>query len=206
MDSVNDQLNWFKSDGLVDGDITLEEALILFQLPRDLGETPEGEPMTVAIGRFGPYVRYGSNFASLKTDDPYTITPERALEVVNEKKLADAERLILEFEEEGIQVLKGRWGPFVTDASKKKARVAKDQDASKLTLEECQAMLLAAPEPKGRGGRKVSAKKKVAKKATTKKKVTKKKVTKKKTRKKAASKKKATSKKKAAVKTKDSKA
>ena len=187
-------------------DITLEEALILFQLPRDLGETPEGEPMTVAIGRFGPYVRYGSNFASLKTDDPYTITPERALEVVNEKKLADAERLILEFEEEGIQVLKGRWGPFVTDASKKKARVAKDQDASKLTLEECQAMLLAAPEPKGRGGRKVSAKKKVAKKATTKKKVTKKKVTKKKTRKKAANKKKATSKKKAAVKTKDSKA
>jgi len=192
-------------------DISLEEALTLFQLPRDLGETPEGEPMTVAIGRFGPYVRYGSNFASLKTDDPYTITPERALEVVNEKKLADAERLILEFEEEGIQVLKGRWGPFVTDASKKKARVAKDQDASKLTLEECQAMLLAAPEPKGRGGRKVSAKKKVAKKATTRKKVTKKKVTKKKTKKKAASKKKATSKKtpgkkKAAVKTEDSKA
>ncbi len=191
-------------------DITLEEALTLFELPRDLGETPEGEPMSVAIGRFGPYVRYGSNFASLKTDDPYTITPERALEVVNEKKQADAERLILNFEEEGIQVLKGRWGPFVTDASKKKARIAKEQDPSKLTLEECQAMLLAAPEPKGRGGRKVSAKKKVAKKATTKKKVTrkkvaKKKVTKKKAKKKAASKK-STGKKKAAVKTEDSKA
>ncbi len=191
-------------------DITLEEALTLFELPRDLGETPEGEPMSVAIGRFGPYVRYGSNFASLKTDDPYTITPERALEVVNEKKQADAERLILNFEEEGIQVLKGRWGPFVTDASKKKARIAKEQDPSKLTLEECQAMLLAAPEPKGRGGRKASAKKKVAKKATTKKKVTrkkvaKKKVTKKKAKKKAASKK-STGKKKAAVKTEDSKA
>ncbi len=191
-------------------DITLEEALTLFELPRDLGETPEGEPMSVAIGRFGPYVRYGSNFASLKTDDPYTITPERALEVVNEKKQADAERLILNFEEEGIQVLKGRWGPFVTDASKKKARIAKEQDPSKLTLEECQAMLLAAPEPKGRGGRKASAKKKVAKKATTKKKVTrkkvaKKKVTKKKAKKKAASKK-SPGKKKAAVKTEDSKA
>lgn len=195
-------------------DITLDDALVLFQLPRDLGETPEGESMSVAIGRFGPYVRYGSNFASLKTDDPYTITHERALEVVAEKKQADADRLILNFEEEGIQVLKGRWGPFVTDASKKKARIAKDQDASKLTLEECQALLLAAPEPKGRGGRKASAKKKVAKKATTRKKVTKKKVakkkvTKKKAKKKAASKNKATSKKsparkKAAVKTENS--
>ncbi|MDH3401159.1 MAG: DNA topoisomerase I [Chromatiales bacterium] len=191
-------------------DITLEEALTLFELPRELGETPEGEPMSVAIGRFGPYVRYGSNFASLKTDDPYTITPERALEVVNEKKQADAERLILNFEDEGIQVLKGRWGPFVTDPSKKKARIAKDQDPSKLTLEECQAMLLAAPEPKGRGGRKVSAKKKVAKKATTKKKVTRKKVAKKKVTRKKAKKKaasiKSPGKKKAAVKTEDSKA
>ncbi len=160
-------------------DITLDEALTLFQLPRDLGETPEGEPMSTNIGRFGPYVRYGSNFASLKTDDPYTITPERALEVVEEKKKLDAERLILNFEEHGIQVLKGRWGPFVTDASKKKGRIPKDQDASKLTLEECQALLAAAPEPKGRNGRKKVAKKAVAKKTVVKKKATRKKAKKK---------------------------
>jgi DNA topoisomerase-1 len=171
-------------------DITLEQALVLFDLPRDLGETPEGEPMSTNIGRFGPYIRYGSNFASLKTDDPYTISPERALEVVEEKKKSDAERLILSFDDHGIQVLKGRWGPFVTDESKKKGRIPKDLDASKLTLEQCQAFLAAAPEPKGKGGRK-----KAAKKAAAKKTVVKKKATGKKTKKKTAGKKKAGAKK-----------
>jgi DNA topoisomerase-1 len=146
--------------------------------------------MSTNIGRFGPYIRYGSNFASLKTDDPYTISPERALEVVEEKKKSDAERLILSFDDHGIQVLKGRWGPFVTDESKKKGRIPKDLDASKLTLEQCQAFLAAAPEPKGKGGRK-----KVAKKAAAKKTVVKKKATGKKTKKKTAGKKKAGAKK-----------
>ncbi|MEX0606793.1 MAG: DNA topoisomerase, partial [Halofilum sp. (in: g-proteobacteria)] len=80
--------------------ITLEEALALFQLPRDLGETEEGEPMQANIGRFGPYVRYGSKFVSLKEDDPYTVTPERARELVAEKKIADANRIINSFETE----------------------------------------------------------------------------------------------------------
>jgi len=160
-------------------DITLEQALTLFELPRDLGETPEGESMSTNIGQFGPYIRYGSNFASLKTDDPYTITPERALEVVEEKKKSDAERVILSFDEHGIQVLKGRWGPFVTDESKKKGRIPKDQDASTLTLEQCQALLAAAPEPKGKGGRKKVTKKTVAKKTVVKKKTTRKKAKKK---------------------------
>jgi len=168
-------------------DITLEEALALFALPRDLGETPEGEPMSVNIGRFGPYVRYGDGFASLKTDDPYTISRERALEVVAAKKQADADRVIQTFDEHGIQVLKGRWGPFVTDSSKKNARIPKDVDAGTLTLEQCQALLAAAPEPKGRAARKPAAKKKPASK---KKPVTKKKVAKKKAKKKAAGKKK----------------
>src|SRR5690606_40884461 len=57
--------------------ITLEEALYLFNLPRELGETPEGEKLVVNIGRFGPYVKYGSKYASLKEDDPYTITRDR---------------------------------------------------------------------------------------------------------------------------------
>src|SRR5699024_5218528 len=68
--------------------ITLDEALYLFNLPRDLGETPEGEEIQVNIGRFGPYVRYGKKFASLKEDDPYTVSRERALEVIAAKKEA----------------------------------------------------------------------------------------------------------------------
>jgi DNA topoisomerase-1 len=173
-------------------DISLDEALALFALPRDLGETPEGEPMSVNIGRFGPYVRYGDGFASLKTDDPYTISRERALEVVAAKKQADAERVILTFEEHGIQVLKGRWGPFVTDTSKKNARIPKDVDASSLTLEQCQALLAAAPEPKGRAARKTAAKKKATGKKAAGKKApaSKKKAVKKKAKKKTASKKK----------------
>ena len=86
--------------------IKLEEALQLFQLPRKLGATPEGEPMEANIGRFGPYIKYGSKYASLKAeDDPYTITPERAAEVVAAKKLADANRIIQDFGIDDIQVL-----------------------------------------------------------------------------------------------------
>ena len=138
--------------------ITLEEALKLFELPRDLGETPEGEPLQVNIGRFGPYAKYGSKYVSLREDDPYTITRERALEVVAAKKKADAEKTIRSFDEVGIQILEGRWGPYITDG-KKNARVPKEQEnPAELTLEECRKLLEAAPEKKrrGRGGRKSS--------------------------------------------------
>ena len=157
-------------------EITLEEALELFKLPRKLGETPDGLPVSASIGRFGPYVRYGDKYVSMKEDDPYTIELPRALELIEEKKKADAERLILDFEDEGIQVLKGRYGPYITD-KKKNARVPKDREPKSLTLEECQELLAAAPE-RGRRGKKKTAKKK-AKKKTAKKK------TKKKTKKKA---------------------
>ena len=146
------------------GAVTLEEALKLFELPRDLGETDEGEPLQANIGRFGPYVKYGGKYASLKHDDPHTITRERALEVVAEKKKADAEKIIRTFEKEGIQVLKGRWGPYVTDGNKN-ARVPKEQSPDELTLEECRSLLDAAPEKKRRG----AAKKKGARKTTSKK-------------------------------------
>ena len=85
--------------------IELATALDLFKLPRELGVTPEGEPVSANIGRFGPYVRYANKFVSIKGDDPYTITLERALELVAEKKIADANRLIRDFPEAGIQVL-----------------------------------------------------------------------------------------------------
>ena len=183
--------------------ITLEEALELFKLPRQLGETPEGEPVQANIGRFGPYIRYGArNFVSLKDIDPHDVTLEQALELVKAHKKMLAERVIKTFSDEGIEILKGRYGPFVTDG-KRNASVAKDADPEKLTLEECQKMLAEAP-PKGRrgkfgkkkGSKKTAAKKKAAKKKSGKKKAGKKKAAKKKTaKKKAAGKKKAAKKK-----------
>jgi DNA topoisomerase-1 len=131
--------------------IKLEEALQLFQLPRKLGATPEGEPMEANIGRFGPYIKYGSKYASLKAeDDPYTITPERAAEVVAAKKLADANRIIQDFGIDDIQVLNGRYGPYITDKARN-ARIPKDRDPKTLTLEECRTLLAAAPQRPGRG-------------------------------------------------------
>jgi DNA topoisomerase I len=134
--------------------ITREEALFLFQLPRKLGSTPEGEEIISNTGRFGPYVKYGAKYVSLKTDDPYTVTLERALEVIREKQVADANRLILDFPDAGIQVLNGRYGPYVTDRQRN-AKIPKDREPKSLTLEECQTLLAAAPvRTFGRWGRK----------------------------------------------------
>jgi len=172
--------------------ITMDEALYLFTLPRDLGVTDDGLPVQANIGRFGPYVRYGDKFVSLKKDDdPYTIELDRALELIEEKKRFDAEREIQVFEDEGIKVLNGRYGPYVTNGERN-ARVPKEREPKSLTLDECKEMLAAAP-PR-RGGRKAAASKKKAAAA--------KKTTKKKAKKKAAKKKaKKTTKKKTAKKT-----
>ena len=137
--------------------ITLQEGLLLFRLPRPLGETPDGEPVSVGIGRFGPYVRFGSKFASLDPDDdPYHIGLNRALSIIDDKKKAEAARHIKSFEGGEIQILKGRYGPYVTDR-KKNARVPKGRDPSELTLEECRELLEAAParrrRARGKGGR-----------------------------------------------------
>jgi DNA topoisomerase-1 len=171
-------------------DITFEDAMELFKLPRKLGETPDGLPVSASIGRFGPYVRYGDKYVSIRgDDDPYTIELPRALELIEQKKIEDANRIIQDFEEEGIQVLNGRYGPYITN-KKKNARVPKDREPKSLTLEECQELLAAAPE-RGRRGKKKTKKKTASeaapKKAAAKKKAAKKK-TKKKTRKKAAKK------------------
>jgi DNA topoisomerase-1 len=170
------------------GEINLQDAMELFKLPRTLGETPEGEPVSTSVGRFGPYVKYGEKFVSIKDDDPYTIELPRALEVIAEKKLADANRLILDFPDDGIQVLNGRYGPYITD-KKKNARVPKDREPKSLTIEECKELIAAAPE-RGRRGKKKGAAKKTAQKKTSAKKVTKKKTKKKKVTKKKAAKKK----------------
>jgi DNA topoisomerase I len=137
--------------------INFEQAMELFKLPRKLGETPAGDEIVANVGRFGPYVKYGAKYASLKTDDPYEITPERALEVIREKEIADANRLILDFPDAGIQVLNGRYGPYITD-KQRNAKIPKDKDPKSLNLEECQALLAAAPvRTFGKWGRKKAA-------------------------------------------------
>jgi DNA topoisomerase-1 len=139
--------------------LQLADAFELFKLPRSLGQTAQGETVLTAIGRFGPYVKYGAKYVSLKEDDPYTVTLERALELIQAKVIADANRIIQDYAAEKIQVLNGRYGPYVTDKLKN-ARVPKDRDPKTLTLEECQALLAAAPAKgsRGRFGRKFPAK------------------------------------------------
>ena len=162
--------------------ITLEDALELFKLPRELGVSPEGEQISANIGRFGPYIKYDSKFVSLKAaegDDPFTVTLERALELVAEKKEFDANREIKVFEGTDIKILRGRYGPYITDGNKN-ARIPKDvEDPATLDLPTCQELIEKAPLPKSRR-KKVAAKKKAAKK-TVKKKATKKKAARKKT-------------------------
>ncbi|MET0659169.1 MAG: DNA topoisomerase I [Steroidobacteraceae bacterium] len=131
--------------------ITLPEALELFKLPRTVGHMPTGEPVRVAIGRFGPYVQYGAKkFVSIKDDDPYVVDLPRALELIQAKETADANRIILNFEEAGIQVLNGRYGPYITDRVKN-AKIPKDRQPDTLTLDECRELLAAAP-VRGKGG------------------------------------------------------
>lgn len=170
--------------------LALEDALELFKLPRIVG-TFEEKDMTAAIGRFGPYIRHDSKFYSLpKTLDPMKVTAEEAIELIQAKRKADAEKLIKTFPENpDIQVLNGRYGPYIV-AGKKNVKIPKDKEPSELTLEECIALADATPEKKGRGGFKKKAdadkpaaeKKKTtkAKASTTKKAATKKPAAKKK--------------------------
>ena len=132
--------------------ITLADAMELFKLPRTLGSTADGEPIQANIGRFGPYIKYGAKYVSLKEDDPYTVELPRALELIELKKIADANRIIRDFADEGIQVLNGRYGPYITDKTRN-AKIPKDRDPKALTLEECKELLAQAPVRRGRRGR-----------------------------------------------------
>lgn len=124
--------------------ITLEEALQLFALPRQLGEWQE-KPVSCAIGRFGPYVKYGSNFVSLgKQYDPYTITLEEAIGLIQAHEEKNAKKEILDFPEAGIQVLNGRFGPYIKQG-KNNYKIPKDTDPQTLTLEACQQIIQQTP-------------------------------------------------------------
>lgn len=142
--------------------LQLAEALELFKLPRVLGEMADGVQVSANIGRFGPFVKYGSSYASLKaTDDPYTVDLARALEVIQEKITIAANRLIKQFEGTEVQILNGRYGPYVSDGTLN-ANVPKDREPASLELAECQALLQEKGKaPKGKRG------KFGAKKATT---------------------------------------
>lgn len=131
--------------------ITLEDALELFKLPRNVGEYEDKE-ITVAIGRFGPYVRHDGKFASLtKEDDPYSISRERAIELIEAKRKADAEKFIKVFDENpDVQVLNGRYGPYIK-VGKKNVKIPKGTEPASLTLEQCLELAEKAPEKKRRG-------------------------------------------------------
>ncbi|WP_295801553.1 type I DNA topoisomerase [Mucilaginibacter sp.] len=158
--------------------ITVEEALELFKLPKKVGMF-EDKDMTVAIGKFGPYIRHNSAFVSLpKGIDPHDVTEEKAIELILEKRQKDADRLIKAFDEDAtMKVLNGRWGPYI-EFGKLNVKIPKDKDPLTLTYEECKALADAMPKDvkKGRFGKAAPAakaapaKKAVAKKAPAKKK------------------------------------
>ena len=134
--------------------ITLEEALELFKLPRKVGEYEDKE-ITAAIGRFGPYLRHDNKFVSLgKEHDPLSVDEATAITLIEAKRKADAEKYIKVFEENpDVQVLNGRWGPYIK-VGKKNVKIPKDKVAEELTLEECLELAEKAPAKKGRRGKK----------------------------------------------------
>ena len=172
--------------------ISLEDAMELFKLPRVVGNF-ENKEMVVAAGRFGPYVRHDGAFYSLtKMDDPMTITEIRAVEIIEAKRKKDSERVINHFKDQDIQVLNGRWGPYIA-ANDKNFKIPKgSKEAKELSLADCLEIInssegtpqknaafkkkTATPAPKKAASKKTAAKKSntkpAAKKAAVKKSTT----------------------------------
>lgn len=155
--------------------ITLEEALFLFNLPRVVGNTENGDEIKANIGRFGPYLQVKTKFYSLKTDDPYTIDLNRALEIIKDIDEAKEKSTIKTFDKEKIQILVGQYGPYIKQG-RKNFKIPKGKNAEDLTLEECLEII----EKDSKG----STKRTTTKKSATEKKTTAKKTTKKSTDKK----------------------
>lgn len=145
--------------------ITLEEALFLFNLPRVVGNTQNGDEIKANIGRFGPYLQVKTKFYSLKTDDPYTIDLNRALEIIKDIDEAKEKSTIKTFDKEKIQILVGQYGPYIKQG-RKNFKIPKGKNAEDLTLEECLEII----EKDSKG----STKRTTTKKSATEKKTTKK--------------------------------
>lgn len=145
--------------------ISLEQALELFLMPRALGEDVDGSPVSVGIGRFGPFAKRGSTYASLKKeDDPYTIDLARAIFLIEEKEEIARNRIIKEFADSGIQVLNGRFGPYISDG-KLNGKIPKDREPASVTEAEAVKWLEETGKPVRKGfGAKKTAKKAAAKK------------------------------------------
>lgn len=137
--------------------ITLEEALVLFNLPRTVGKDKDGNDILANIGRFGPYVKIGSSYVSIKGHDPYHIDLETALQLIAEDAEKKAARNIKVFEGSDIKVLNGRFGPYITDG-KKNAKIPKDVEPKDVTLEQAKELIEKAPAAKARPRRKIAKK------------------------------------------------
>jgi len=139
--------------------ITLDEALELFKLPKKVGVF-EDKDMTVAIGKFGPYIRHNGAFVSLpKGVDPHDVTEEMAVELINEKRKKDAEKLIKAFDEDAtVKVLNGRFGPYI-EFGKLNVKIPKGKDPKELTFEECKALAATAEKEPKKTGKKFVKKK-----------------------------------------------
>jgi DNA topoisomerase I len=139
--------------------ITLEDALELFKLPKNVGQF-EDKDMTVAIGKFGPYIRHNSAFYSLpKGIDPLDVSEDQAIEIIQEKRKKDAEKVIKTFEEDAtVKVLNGRFGPYI-EFGKQNVKIPKGKDPASLTYEECKTLADADAAAPKKGGKKFVKKK-----------------------------------------------
>ncbi len=127
-------------DGKKIDTVTLEEALEMFKLPRVVGETEEGEEITANVGRFGPYVKFGKTFVSIKPEDPFTISLDKARELIAAKKKKEADKYIAQFTKEGIDVINGRYGPYITNG-KVNVKIPKGLDPKKIDLKKAKEII-----------------------------------------------------------------
>ena len=144
--------------------VTLEQALEMFKLPRLVGKTADGQDIKANVGRFGPYIQVGKLFVSIKSEDPRTITLEKALELYDEKLKTEAEKNIADFGD-GVKVLNGRYGPYITNG-KKNAKIPKDTDPKSITHDEAKKLLAEAPAKSSRRTTQKSARKTTRRKKT----------------------------------------
>jgi len=132
-------------DGATIDEITLEQALPMFSLPKVVGKTQAGEEITANIGPYGPYIKLGKQFISLKDEDPQTITESRARELIAEHATAEAKKNVADFGQ--LKILRGPYGPYITNG-KKNARIPKGTDPEKMSEVEAQKILDEAPAKK----------------------------------------------------------
>ncbi|MFZ2190499.1 MAG: type I DNA topoisomerase [Candidatus Magasanikiibacteriota bacterium] len=133
--------------------VTLADALELFKLPRVLGQDEDGHDIIANVGRYGPYVQVEKKYYSIKEKDPYTIELADALQIIKDAKEVEANKIIKAFTGSTIQVLNGRYGPYITDGTKN-AKIPKDKEPSDLTMEECDELIKNAPDKKTKWKRK----------------------------------------------------